>query len=309
MGWAIVGIVAGLALADLLLRLPFIRVVLPIFENIPPFGVRPSPPVEGAESFEIPFPDRPTLRGSLHHPAGKPRGLIVFCPELQANHWSAAAYCPGLLEAGFAVLAFDFRNQGESGSQPGYEPLHWMTRHEVNDLEAVLDHAASIPELKDLPVGLFGVSRGGGVALAVASKRTEVRCVVCDSSFSIESMSLFFAARWAEVYVPRRLLRLLPQWHLRSTLALVRWISQWRRGIPYATIERKLHRLSNRPVMMIAGTADTYVRPAIAHELARRIGPSCTVWVVKGAKHNQARAKIPEEYDRRIVEFFTSGLR
>lgn len=309
MGWAIVGIVAALLLADLLMRLPFVRVVLPIFENVPPFGVRPSPPVPEAEPLEITTRDGLTLRGSLHRPPrGKPRGLIVFCPELQSNHWSAAAYCPGLVEAGFAVLAFDFRNQGESDSLPGYEPLHWMTRYEVADVEAVLDHAARSPELKDLPVGLFGISRGGGTALAAAANRPRVRCVACDSSFSIDAMTMFFAARWAEVYVPRWLLRLIPQWHLRTTLALVRLVSQWRRGVPYAVLERSLRRLRDRPVLMVAGTADTYVRPAVAQELARRIGPSCSVWVVKGAKHNMARAKHPEEYDRRMVEFFAAGL-
>lgn len=309
MGWAIVAILAGLVLADLLMRLPFIRIILPIFENVPPFGVRPSPPVNNAQRFEFRTPDGLLLRGALHRPPrGKPRGLIVFCPELQSNHWSAASYCPGLLEAGFAVLAFDFRNQGESESLPGYEPLHWMTRYELTDLETVLDHVARDPELKELSLGLYGISRGGGVALAAAAKRLEVRCVVCDSSFSIDSMVLYFVARWAELYVPRWGLRLIPKWHLRSTMVLVRWISQWKRGAAYVVLEKSLQRLAGRPVLLISGTADTYVRPAISHELARRIGPSCRVWVVKSAKHNMARTTNPEEYDRQIVSFFAAAL-
>jgi hypothetical protein len=36
-------------------------------------------------------------------------------------------YAPALLEAGFAVFSFDFRNQGSSDSLPGYHAKHWLS--------------------------------------------------------------------------------------------------------------------------------------------------------------------------------------
>ena len=59
------------------------------------------------------------------------------------------------------------------------------------------------------------------------------------------------------------------------------------------------------PDVLVAETA-----PAIAERMRHRIGDSCLpVWVVPGAKHNQARTTRPDEYDRRLADFFSSAGR
>lgn len=305
MGWAL-GILAGVIVLDLLLRLPFIRVVIPVFEQMPPFGVKPAEPDEEAERVEFPTTNDLTLRGSLYRHTEEPsRGLIIFCPELGGNHWMALRYCRGLWDAGFDILAFDFRNQGDSDALSGYEPLHWLTEFEVSDAVAAIRYARERSELQTLPLGLFGVSRGGGAALAAAARCRDVRCVACDSAFSTDAMMAHYARRWARLYVPEWLLKLVPFWHIRMTLVLVRRASQLRKRCRYTVLEKWLPRLRNKAVFLVAGDADSYVAPGIAHELRRRIGSDCAdVWVVPGAKHNGARRKNPDEYDNRLVEFF-----
>lgn len=304
--WGLPAIAASLLLAEVLLRLFSLKVVLPIFERRPPFNVRPVGPDLDAEFVHFAAADGLSLAGSLYRPVGEPLGVIVFCPEFGGTHWSAPSYVGGLTEAGFAVFAFDFRNQGESDVERGYAPTHWLTEKDVADAAAAVDYISRSDEFGDLPLGVFGVSRGGNAALAVAARRPQVRAVAAEGAFPTDTMMLYYAYRWAELYVPAWFVRLLPEWHLAETLRFARRVSGLRRGVRYAVLERSLPRLRNRPVLLITGGKDSYVAPAIAEQMRRGIGPSCgAVWVVPGAKHNQARLVATDEYDRRLIAFFS----
>jgi fermentation-respiration switch protein FrsA (DUF1100 family) len=304
--WSVIGAVAAVVVFDILIRIRGVLCLLPILERLPPFAVEPTPPHPVAENVEFTTPDGVVLRGSLLPPvAGKPQGLVIFCPELEGDHWSAAWYCRGLLDAGFAVLAFDFRNQGDSDSVAGYVPLHWLTEFEVTDTLTAVAYAQSRADLRDLPIGMFGISRGGGAALAATARCPAVRCVACEGVYSISSLALHYTLRWVSLYFPPFVVRLLPIWHLRLTLTLSRWISQVRRHCRYITLESWLPLLRDRPVLMIADGRDTYVLPEVSETLFKAFPKSSAYWLAKGAKHNMARETDPTEYDRRIIEFFS----
>jgi uncharacterized protein len=307
--WWIGGLIAFLIVLDLSLRLPFIRMAAGFFEEIPAFSVVPAEPVAVAERIAFPTTDGLTLRGSrLRHTGnGPPAGVVVFSPELGGTHWSAAHYAAAALEAGWDVVAFDFRNQGESDALPDHQPMHWLTRYEFDDLHAAVEYTRGRDEYRTARLVLFGVSRGGGTSLAVASRRKDVAGVWVDSGFSTDNMVRHFAKRWAPLVCPTWLLNLLPTWHVNQTLRIVRWYSRFRTGRPYRTLEPLLPRLRGTPVQLVSGKRDTYVPTAIAEDLARRIGPSANVWVVPKAKHNAARGVVPEEYDRRLTTFLGGG--
>ena len=307
--WWVLGAGAAFLLVEFAVRVAVLSYVLPIFERRPTFNVRPAEPDPEAEPVRFQTAGGLTLVGSLYRPAVEPQGLIVFCPEFGGNHWSAPAYASGLLEAGFALLSFDFRNQGESDSEPGYSPTHWLTEREVADVRAALRYVESREDLARLPVGLFGVSRGANAALAAAARSPQVRAVAGEGAFSTDAMMLYYAYRWAELYVPRWVIRRFPEWHIAETMRFARRFSGLRGGVRYTVLERRLRRLADRPVLLITGEKDSYVAPAIAKRIRRRIGPSCRpVWVVPGAKHNQARLTAPQEYDRRLADFFSQAL-
>lgn len=309
MNWLTIAGIAllGILLIELIIRLVFSRVVLRVFETQLPLNVDNHSPSPSAKRLEFTTADGITLRGSLHGVEEKnPVGLVIFCPELNGSHWSAAEYCEGLLEAGFLVLSFDFRNQGESEALDGYEPLHWMTEHEVTDIEAALQYVGQREDLARLPLGLMGLSRGGAVALAAAARHDAVQAVAVEGAFTTASMQLHYGVRWACMYAPRWFIRLFPLWHIRSTMVLCRWISQWRRGCQYTNLERLLPRLAGRPVLFIAGTHDSYVPLEIPRAMAQRVGngPLTEVWEVPSARHNRARLVDPAVYDARVVNFF-----
>src|SRR5258708_31856134 len=76
------------------------------------------------------------------------------------------------------------------------------------------------------------------------------------------------------------------------------------RGCQYPRIERALPKLAPRPLLMIHGGADNYIKPDMARALFDRAGEPREFWLVEGAKHNQAITVANGEYQRRVLEFF-----
>jgi len=258
----------------------------------------------------FPTTDGLTLRGSLYrHDERFARGLILFCSEFGANHWSALSYCEGLWEAGFNIFAFDFRNQGESDTMSDYEPVHWLTDYEVNDVLAALQYIQSHEELSLLPVGLFGISRGGSAALAAAALSSHVVSVACEGAFTAEDVVWQHGRRWLTLYVAPWLLAWIPEWHIRLSFQLGRLVSQSRRRCRYTKLDRLLTRLRNKPILLITGGQDKYVFPEIAQSLCRKTGhgPEC-LWNVPDAGHNMSRQAAPKVYDSQLIEFFFDSL-
>jgi pimeloyl-ACP methyl ester carboxylesterase len=308
--WGILGAIAAVLVVDALIRAFALWAILPIFERKPPFNVVHAPPHPDGEPVRIATTDGLELAGSLYRHVDRPAcGVILFCPELDGNHWSAMSYCSALWNAGFDIFAFDFRNQGESDALPGYEPLHWLTDYEVADALAALDYVQHHPDLDARRIGLFGISRGGGAALAIAALRPNIRGIVCEGVFSTETLLAHYSLRWAALYVPTWVVDLIPMWHFRQTFALVRLVSERRRHCRYTRLERLLPRLRDRSVLIIAGKRDTYVHPDVSLEIRERIGSeSAEFWLVPDAKHNGAREVHPEAYDQKVTEFFSQNL-
>jgi pimeloyl-ACP methyl ester carboxylesterase len=302
-----VGAIVALLAVDLIIRVFALCAILPIFERKPPFGVQDAPPHADGQAVRFATSDGLELAGSVYRHADRPsRGVIVFCPELDGNHWSAMWYCAGLWNAGFDIFAFDFRNQGDSDSLPGYDPLHWLTDYEVADVQSAIDYVQQQSRFDGSRIGLLGISRGGGAALAAAAARPNIQCVVCEGVFSTETLLTHYSLRWAALYVPTWVVDLIPMWHFRQTFALVRFVSERRRRCRYTKLQRLLTRLRGRNVLVIAGARDTYVHPDLSLEIRERIGSeSAEFWLVPDAKHNGAREIHPDAYDQKVADFFT----
>lgn len=324
LSWLLVAFGAVLVF-DALLRAAYLPLVVRRLEQRPPSGALPGGSAalqDDAEAAElaarssevaIATPEEFTLRGRLYRPLDggfgeRHRGLIVFCPELDGSCEQALHYARGLLDAGYAVLAVDVRSHGQSDIDKRHVPLHWPTTRERNDIEAVLTWVARHPYWSEVPLGLFGISRGGALALCAAARCPAVSAVACDGAYSMQELSLHYLLRSARRLLPRTLQVALPQWHLRGTLWIGRMISGLRRGVAYANVERACDQLRGRPVLLIAGADDNAVPAEISEVLQFRVGVCCDSWVVPHARHNQARQVDPAGYDARLVEFFSAAL-
>jgi len=302
----LIAILLSVVIVDLAIRAFYVRLILPQFELKPPFNVTPHPTDPDTETVHATTEDGLTLRGGLYRSSANPRGLILFFPELDGTHASAQFYAAALIEAGFCVLSFDFRGQGDSDGQDGYEAKHWPTTAELKDVAAIFRYIDERADLRALPLGVFGISRGSLIGLMAAAQHPRVRAVCGEGTYTVDLLLEHFVLRWARLYIPTAVLACIPRWHIRLTLRMVRWISELRQGLRYAIAEPWLPRLRNRPVLLIAGERDNYVQPEVVRAIADRIhSPLCRVWEVPDAKHNQARDTVPEEFDRQLVEFFS----
>ena len=78
-------------------------------------------------------------------------------------------------EAGFAVLAFDYRHFGESGGGP--RQLVWIP-YQLQDYAAATEYARGLNEIDPAKIALWGTSASGGHVVVIAAKDHRIACVV-----------------------------------------------------------------------------------------------------------------------------------
>jgi len=283
----------------------FIPIIGRVFEEKPLFFPLRVRPAEGGEDVRFRTRDGLLLAGTYLKARTSTRaGVLVFCHEYLSDRWSFGPYADHLRDQGFDLFSFDFRNHGESPSDPVYKPLQWVTQHEVYDLNAALAYLRTRPDADPAGVGLFGISRGGGTALCVAARDPRVWGVVTDGAFPTRGTMLAYSLRWAEIYVRNpRYRKAMPIWIFEFLGWAARHRTQIKLHCHYADVERAAARLAPRPWLAIHGQKDTYIGLDIARALFNRAGHPKELWIVEGAKHSRCREKAPAAYADRLASF------
>jgi pimeloyl-ACP methyl ester carboxylesterase len=316
--WLILGVIAGKALFCgvaaglfyLYCRQRYLPSIARIFQERPLFIIPRGEPDEDAEEVSFRTADGLTLRGGyLYARTRERRGVILFGLEFGSNRWAAVSYCDRLRDAGYDVFTFEPRNHGESESQGDYQPLQWATDRDLRDTQAALDYLASRPDADPKGVGLFGVSKGGSVGLVAAANDPRVSCVATDGAFGTMTTVMPFLLKWIDIYAPNyRITKYIPNAFYR-TLArdTIRTVAS-ERNVSYLNVEPAVAKL-NRPLLMIHGGGDTYIKPEMAQSLHKRAkSGTAELWMVAKAKHNQALHVAGDEYHRKLIEFFDEHL-
>jgi pimeloyl-ACP methyl ester carboxylesterase len=312
--WAVLGVVLLLGvlygLFHLYLRHKYLDKVVRIFQEKPLFIIPRGQPAADAEEVRFPTTDGLTLCGCyLKSLAPRRAGVILFGLEFGSNRWSAVPYCEFLRRAGFDIFAFEPRCQGDSDCPPGYEPLQWVTAFEVRDFQAALGYLRNRPDADPRGVGLFGISKGGSAGLLAAAEDPYVRCFVTDGIFATHTTMVPYMRKWIAIYNTKyKLQKWLPTFTYSLIAADARRRIRRERGCRFPHLERVLGRLGNRPLLMIHGGGDTYIKPEMARELFDRVRGPKEFWEVPGAKHNQAFHLANGEYQRRVLAFFRANL-
>lgn len=106
----------------------------------------------------------------------EPHPCIVIAHGIGAiRQVRLAAYAERFVQAGYAVLTFDYRHWGTSEGQPRF--LCSIPRQHA-DIHAAIDWVRQNPQLDSERVALFGTSFGGGHAVAVAATRSDLVAVI-----------------------------------------------------------------------------------------------------------------------------------
>jgi fermentation-respiration switch protein FrsA (DUF1100 family) len=84
-------------------------------------------------------------------------------------------------EAGFTVLAFDFRRLGESGGSPRQVA---SIREQQADFRAAVEFARTLPEVDATRIAIWGFSLSGGHVLAVAAQLPDLGAALAVSALA-----------------------------------------------------------------------------------------------------------------------------
>lgn len=135
------------------------------------------------DTFDIPCPDGLFIRGDIYT-AKRAAGSVIICHGFKGfAHWAFFPYLArSLATAGLTALTFDFSGSGigadrESFTEPDAFAGNTFSRDQ-EDIENVVDYARR-KKIVSGKYGLFGHSRGGGMAiLYTASHASEVASLV-----------------------------------------------------------------------------------------------------------------------------------
>jgi hypothetical protein len=136
-----------------------------------------------------------------------------------------------------------------------------------------------------------------------------VRCFVTDGVFATFSTMVPYMRKWVSIYSDNYFIQvLMPNWvyGVIGKVCLKRLSLE--KGCQFPHLERAVGKLAPRPLLMIHGGADAYIKPEMAESLFKKARHPKEYWLVDGAKHNQALQVAGEEYRQRVLKFFETHL-
>ncbi len=266
------------------------RVLYPIRLHLP---VRPSDFGIPAEPLQFPSTDGTPVSGWL---VRRPRacGLLLMLHGFGSSKAELLDLAGALhRDSPFHLLLIDFRGHGHSG--PG--PVTFGFR-EVGEVKAALDLAQADPQLRDLPVGCWGISMGGAIALLAAARYPQIRGVVADAAYSDVSKAIA-RAQWLTYHIPRVPLGQLVVWAVELRLCC--------RAMRMDPL-RVIGRIRPRGVFLIHGGRDKSIPPGEGEALHRAAGEPKRWWLIPESEHATCYYDRTEEYVQRVTEFFKDAF-
>lgn len=197
---------------------------------------------------------------------------------------------PALLAAGFNVFLFDFRAHGRS--QGRLATFGYLERYDVQGAVEFLKSRGI------RSIGLLGFSYGALASMLTAPVCPDVRAVVADGGPTRLRVALI--ARGVEFHILR--------WLAGPLAWLVVVVTSARLGVNLFHYEpvRWVGKIAPRPIFFIHGELDLYCPDF--DELYAAAGEPKEVWRLPGVDHTKASETFPEEFHRRVIEFFDRYL-
>jgi dipeptidyl aminopeptidase/acylaminoacyl peptidase len=230
----------------------------------------------------IPAPDRGPAPGIvLSH--GWARSRCELLPHARFLH-----------QAGFATLMFDYRHRGKSD---GSEIT--MGLREQDDLIGALDVISTRPEVDPERIGLLGMSMGGAIAILVAARDRRVRALVCEAPFpSFDTILERSLRHYAKL--PGFLFGPITKFVLERRL---------NGSMDTVAPARAAPSLSPRPLFIMADERDAVIGADETARVFEAASEPKRFWLIEGSDHARGWQTAPEEYERRVLDFFRQALK
>lgn len=237
------------------------------------------------EPVEFATPGGYTLKGWYSRGSRFPEIAIIVLPGMSGDTQMSLADSEILAKAGYSTLIYQHRSCA-SGLL-----LHSGGYLEAGDLTGAVDYLESRGDVDH--IGAMGFSAGGTAALLVATKDTRIETVIAKGvpvRFLTDTLSgPGLADQIKEIF-----------------LSLVMKFFALQTGLSGGVMEpvEAIRGISPRPVYLIYGDYEA----ASGRELYAQAGEPKELWIVQETGHGGYQAADPEEYARRVVNFFGSAF-
>ena len=260
------------------------------------------------EPFDIPCRDGLSIRGEVY-PAETAAGSVVICHGFKGfAHWAFFPYLArSLAQEGLTAITFDFSGSGigpdrESFTQAEAFAVNTFTR-DLEDLELIEDFARRKNWISGR-FGLFGHSRGGGMAiLYTAGADSNVGSLVTWAAIS-------YPNRWS----PEDVMSWRQQGYAEITNSRTGQVMRLGtdllddvelHGKTKVNIEAAAKKI-RVPWLIVHGTKDETVPPSEAEHLHSLSSGVSTLRLIEGANHTfdakHPPAEIPPVLERVVLE-------
>ena len=227
-------------------------------------------------------------------PVPHPRGVIVLCHGIDGSRGSMLGNVDMLHRAGFATVLFDFRARGLSGGA-----LCTLGLREPEDIQAAVRWIEHNEDLYGVPIGILGKSLGGASSIMAAARTPEVRAIIVEAPFSQLDRAVDCNFREiAGIAAP----------FFAFPTRLAGEVSLGCKGSRVSPV-REIAEIAPRPILIVADAEDTLFPATETNALFQAAGEPKELWTVPGAGHCGAIDVEPEQYKRRITQFFVTHLK
>lgn len=232
------------------------------------------------------------IRGEAYHPKAGPgeaggSGTIVICHGFKGfSHWAFFPYLAGAIAGhGMRAITFDFSGSGVGADRENFSALEEFEKNtfsqELTDLGEVIAESRRRGWI-DNGFGLFGHSRGGGVAILHASRDPGVKALATWAAISR-------TRRWSNEEIADWRRRGYVDIHnsrtgqeMRLGMAVLEEVeSLGATKLDIAAAARKI----NVPWLIVHGDADETVPVNEAEFLSEQSPGYATLWTVEGGNH------------------------
>jgi alpha-beta hydrolase superfamily lysophospholipase len=243
---------------------------------------------------DVTFPARDGLRiAGWFAPAKTAQGGVILCHGHPMNRVEMLPWARLLHHAGFHVLLFDFRAMGQSEGS-----LCSIGYHEVQDLLGATDYLCERPEMRDLPLGAYGISMGGAVTLMAAAQEPRLAAVATHGAYA--SLDRAIDQRGRAFLGPAGAVLSRP---------ITYWGKRWLDKDPQTVSPCELiAQIAPRPVLLMHGARDIIVNPADAQSLYDAASEPKTLTVWPRSWHVRINAQERLDYEAALVAFFQTNL-
>lgn len=219
---------------------------------------------------------------------------VILLHGYGGNRTAMIWHARQLTAAGYGVLMYDERASGESEGK--YRSYGW---EDPRDVGGAVVYLASRAEAGGTGIGILGCSMGGQIALQGAAYHPQIGAVWADGPATVRAQDISVRMN------PLTALVLAGNYMLD-------WMYQIRLDMdaPAPMIEI-IDDIAPRPIMIVAGGIP---RPMVGSEgdylqiYAERAGENAGFWVIPEATHCDGPVQRPEEYARRMIEFFDAAF-